>query len=496
MAAIRFQEVCKQFPGVRALDDVSFEVAPGSVHALCGENGAGKSTLLKILSGAYRADSGTIFLGEDPVHFNAPHEALQAGVAVIYQELHLAPDLSVAENIFLGHLPNDMGIVRRGELFAKTRAQLKHIGVDIDPSVKVGTLPLAQRQMVEIGKALSRDAKIIAFDEPTSALSSREVERLFEIIAELKRQGRAILYVSHRMDEIFRVCDAATVLRDGKHVETFASLEGLGPADIVRRMVGRELTDIWGYRPRPHGEQILQVEGLTGPGLSEPAHLALRSGEIVGVFGLVGAGRTELLQAIYKATNSHGEIALDGALAGYRDPRGAIRKGICLCPEDRKKEGIVGLRSVKENINLSARRNTAVFGFVVNESWETANARKQVNALGIKTPTLDQPIQLLSGGNQQKTILARWLSEDLKVLMLDEPTRGIDVGAKREIYEILYGLAESGIGVLFVSSELPEVIGVADRILVMKEGCLVGEVAKGDATEELILAMALPGSSE
>ncbi|MEQ1822790.1 MAG: L-arabinose ABC transporter ATP-binding protein AraG [Fimbriimonadaceae bacterium] len=492
---LHFKSIGKGFPGVQALSDVSFSARSGSVHALCGENGAGKSTLLKILSGVYFPDSGGMFLDETRLQFKKPHDAIESGVAVIYQELHLVPEVSVAENIFLGHLPADKGVVNKRLLNQKAKAILERIGVDIDPRLKVGSLSLAQRQMVEIGKALSRNAKVIAFDEPTSSLSSREVEKLFEIIAELKRQDHVVFYVSHRMDEILRICDACTVLRDGQHVETFADLNGITAGTIVQRMVGRDINDIWAYRPRAIGDPMLRVQELRGKGIHGSQSIDVKSGEIVGIFGLVGAGRTELLKAIYRAEKgARGQIEIGGVPQSYRNPKQAIKAGLMLCPEDRKREGIIPARSVMENTNLSARRDHSLGGILINEGWERQNAKQQVDRLAIKTPSLRQQIVFLSGGNQQKVILGRWLSENIKVLMLDEPTRGIDVGAKREIYEILYTLAESGVAVLFVSSELPEVLGVADRILVMRQGAIVAEFAKSDATEESVLAMALPVS--
>jgi len=490
---LTFSSISKEFPGVKALEGVSFSASEGSVHALCGENGAGKSTLLKILSGVYTADAGEILLDGQPVCFHSPIEAIHSGVAVIYQELHLVPEMSVAENIFLGHLPSKGGIVKRSDLKDAARAILAQVGVDIDPDAKVGSLSLAQRQMVEIGKALSRKASVIAFDEPTSSLSTREVDKLFEIIRELKAQGKVIFYVSHRMDEIFRLCDACTVLRDGRHVETFATFEGIDSRTIVQRMVGRSIEDIWGYVARAAGDPVLTVRGLLGPGLHSPIDLTVHKGEVIGIFGLVGAGRTELLKAIYGgASRTAGEIEIDGRATAIHHPRDAIRAGLVLCPEDRKKEGIIALRSVLENTNLSARRRHAILNLVIDSKWENENATKQVQRLNVRTPSLHQPIGLLSGGNQQKVILGRWLSEHVKVLMLDEPTRGIDVGAKREIYEILYGLAKEGVGVLFVSSELPEVLGVSDRILVMRQGTISGELTRAEATEERVLELALP----
>lgn len=459
---LEFQSLSKAFPGVQALSEVSFSVGGGSVHALCGENGAGKSTLLKILSGMYKPDTGQLVLEGQSQRFGSPFEAIRAGIAVIYQELHLVPEMTIAENVFLGHLPSKTGWVGQSELLALTTSKLEELGIVLDPRAKVGELSIAQRQMVEIAKALSRDAKVIAFDEPTSSLSAREVETLFAIIAKLKSQGKAILYVSHRMDEIFEICDTVTVLRDGKHIETLPA-DQTDAAGVVKSMVGRDIADIWGWRARPKQSVVLQSQGLT-----------VQGGEIVGIFGLVGAGRSELLKAI------------------YGNPAQSIRSGICLCPEDRKKEGIVAVRSVAENINLSARRRFSKLGFWIDEAAERANATQQVEAMRVKTPNLEQPIGLLSGGNQQKAILGRWLSEDVKVLLLDEPTRGIDVGAKREIYDILYDLSERGVGIVMVSSDLPEVLGVSDRVLVMRQGQISAEFSRDEATPEKCLQAALP----
>lgn len=491
MAYLEFDSLSKSFPGVRALDGVSFGVNEGSVHALCGENGAGKSTLLKILSGVYRQDSGRVILGGQPSTYASTFGAIDAGIAVIYQELHLVPELSVAENIFLGHLPQRAGFVNKSQLAERARQQLEALGVDIDPWAKVGRLPIALRQIVEIAKALSHDAKVIAFDEPTSSLSAREVDHLFKLIEKLKAQGKVILYVTHRMSEVFSACDAATVLRDGKHVETFDTLKSVTESDLVSRMVGRSLNDIYGYRPREMGDVALQVNDVEAQGLAEPINLTVNAGEIVGLFGLAGAGRTELLHAIYGNASRTGSVSVNGR-ATARSPAEAIKNGLMLCPEDRKSDGIFPLRSVSENVNISCRRKFSKLGFWIDDKREKQNAQTQVDRLSVRTPTLEQQIGLLSGGNQQKVILCRWLSENVRVLMLDEPTRGIDVGAKREIYEIIYGLAESGVGVLMASSELPEVLGVCDRTLVMREGRLVGDLPRSEATQDNVIRLALP----
>jgi L-arabinose transport system ATP-binding protein len=496
-AYLQFDSVSKSFPGVRALDRVSFSVREGSVHALIGENGAGKSTLLKVLSGLYRPDGGAVLMGGTAQSFRSTAAAIRAGVAVIYQELQLVPELSVAENLYLGNLPARMGWVNTPDMIAAAARQLEDLGERIDPKAKVGSLSIGQRQMVEIAKALARDAKVIAFDEPTSSLSARETDRLFAVIGKLKRQGRVILYVSHRMEEIFEVCDSATVLRDGRLAHTYESVEGVSRGELVEKMVGRSIEDIFHYQPRTPGAEVLKVDALTGPGLSEPASFTARAGEIVGFFGLVGAGRTELMKVIYGARRARsGQVFIDGGAVNPSSPRQAIRAGIVLCPEDRKKEGIIPIRSVMENLNISGRRHFSRLGFFINESRERANAGKHVERLAIRTPSLGQLVMNLSGGNQQKVILARWLSERIRVILFDEPTRGIDVGAKSEIYSIIYELAGAGIAVVVVSSELPEVLGICDRICVMREGAIVADVPRGQASQQKILGLALPAGAQ
>ena len=493
MSQLQFRGVSKQFPGVQALEGIDFSAAGGSVHALMGENGAGKSTLLKILSGAHPPTTGEVVIDGAPSVFRSTAEAIAAGVAVIYQELHSVPAMSVAENLFLGQLPAAFGVVNRARLLAEARRMLDAVGEDIDPRTPMGRLSLGQRQMVEIAKALSRNARIIAFDEPTSSLSAREIKSLFRLIAELKAQGRVVLYVSHRMEEIFQVCDAVTVLRDGRHVETFPTMEGVTPDLLVKRMVGRDISDVYGWRPRETGGPSLTVENLEGPGLAEPASFHVARGEILGVFGLVGAGRTELLKLVFgDVRTTAGRVSVMGAPVEIRRPRDAISAGVMLCPEDRKKEGIIPVRDLVENCNISARRNHAAGGVVIREDWERGNVADKIARLRIRTPSARQLVGNLSGGNQQKVILGRWLSEDIRVLLLDEPTRGIDVGAKREIYDIMYDLTAGGVGIVMVSSDLPEVLGVADRILVMRQGRISAEFPRAAATPENLLNAALP----
>ena len=467
---------------------MSFGAAEGSIHGLIGENGAGKSTLLKTLSGVHPPTDGTIRIAGQPRRFANTADALAAGVAVIYQELHLVPEMTVAENLYLGQFPATCGVVDRARLLADARARLKALGEDIAPATKVRRLPIAQRQMIEIAKALSRGAKIIAFDEPTSSLSARETERLFETLGQLKAEGKVIFYVSHRMDEIFRVCDAVTVLRDGRHVGSRASLEGVTTDDLVKSMVGRDITDVYGYRTRERGDCALEVRDVRGPGLNDPVSFSVARGEILGVFGLVGAGRSELLKLIYGANRkSGGAVAVFGRQTDIRRPKDAIRAGLMFCPEDRKQEGIVPIRSVMENLNLSARRHHTRLGFIINHAWEARNAREHIDRLTIRTPSPRQLIVNLSGGNQQKVILARWLSEQTRVLLMDEPTRGIDVGAKREIYDLMYDLADQGIGLVIVSSDLPEVLGISDRIMVMRQGRVSGFLDRKEADSERVL---------
>ena len=491
--ALTFDSLTMEFPGVRALDGVTFGVRGGSVHALMGENGAGKSTLLKILSGAYHPTSGCLRLGGEAKVFHSTAEALAAGVAVIYQELHLVPEMTVAENLLIGRYPRRGLFLDRAALRAEATRLLQLVGEEIDPGEKLGRLSLAQRQMVEIAKALGRGAKIVAFDEPTSSLSEKETKRLFEIIRDLRSRGHAILYVTHRMDEVYEICDAATVLRDGKHVVTHESLAGVTRDALVKSMVGRELTNVYNYRPRAHATDGLEVRGLAGPGLRAPVSFNVARGEILGFFGLVGAGRSELMRLLCGAVEPvAGEVRIHGSMVPGGSPRTAIRAGLVFCPEDRKKEGIIGIRSVAENINLSARRSRLRAGLFLDHGWENANAKEQIAKLGVRTASADTLIGLLSGGNQQKAILARWLSEQVRVVVLDEPTRGIDIGAKSEIYALIHDLAAAGACVVIVSSELPEVLGIADRILVMREGLIAAEFPRASANPEAVLHAALP----
>ncbi|WP_027133176.1 L-arabinose ABC transporter ATP-binding protein AraG [Geminicoccus roseus] len=493
---LEFSDLSKSYPGVRALSGVSFSVGKGRVHGLLGENGAGKSTLIKILSGDVTADEGEIRIEGAVQRYGSTRDAFAAGVVVVHQELQLVPGLTVAENLRLGRFPASGGVVRFRDLFAEVGAKLREIGIDVDPRTKVADLSIGERQMIEIAKAVMLDARVIALDEPTSSLSSRESEVLFRLIERLRLDGKVILYISHRLDEIFRLCDGCTVLRDGRLAAHHTRMDELSRHQLVNEMVGREISDIWGWRPRELGGVRLEVEGLSGSRLPIPASFSVRAGEILGFFGLVGAGRSELMRLVYGADHPHGgTVAVDGRPMTPGEPRQSIRDGIVLCPEDRKFDGIVQGRSVAENITISSRRHYSRFG-LLRPRQETTVANAFIERLRVRTPSHRQDIVNLSGGNQQKVILARWLSETgVKVLIVDEPTRGIDVGAKSEIYDVLYGLAEQGVAIVVVSSELPEVMGISDRVAVMCEGRIAAEFARADFSDQDILAAALPDQS-
>ncbi|GAB3453694.1 L-arabinose ABC transporter ATP-binding protein AraG [Massilia terrae] len=498
-AFLRFDGVSKRFPGVKALDGVSFEAHAGKVHGLLGENGAGKSTLLKILGGQYRPDGGRLLVGGEECKFHSAADSIKAGIAVIHQELQYVPELTVAENVLLGRLPRRLGFVDHKAARRIVAERLNQIGVDLDPAARLSTLSIAQRQMVEICKAVMQDARVIAFDEPTSSLSQRESEILFRLIGELRADGRTLIYISHRLEELYRLCDACTIFRDGRKIATHPVMAEVPRARLISDMVGRDVHDIYEYREREHGPERLVVRNLHGASLSQPNSFRVRAGEVLGFFGLVGAGRSELMRLLYGADRraAGGEVLLDGQPLAGSGPHEAIRAGLFLAPEDRKEQGIVPEASVAENINISCRRHDLLGGIFIRARREAELADRFIQRLRIKTRDRDQEIRLLSGGNQQKAILARWLAEpELKVLVLDEPTRGIDVGAKNEIYRIIHEVAAAGCAVIVVSSELPEVLGIADRILVMRDGAISGELARGDANETAVLRLALPAATQ
>ena len=481
----------KSFPGVQALRGVDLDVHAGEVLALLGENGAGKSTLMKVLGGAHRADAGVLEMDGAEVSFGSPQEARAAGITVIYQEFNLIPELTAAENIFLGQEATWAGFVARGEERRRAADLFRKLGVAIDLDAPCSRLTTAQQQLVEIARALARDARIIVMDEPTAALTAGEVSRLFEIIRDLQSRGIAVIYISHRLDEIFALADRVVVLRDGRNVGT-RPLEGLERRVLIEMMVGRELADEYPRRTTTPGPVRLAVSGLCRDKAVRDVSFTVRAGEILAIAGLVGAGRTETLRLIFGADKRHaGDIVLDGRLLDIRSPRDAIAAGIGLLTEDRKLQGLVLGQSVRENFALPNLGPFSQFGFVDGRREREAFGR-HVDQLRIKVPHQEERARNLSGGNQQKVVLAKWLERDCEVLFFDEPTRGIDVGARHEIYLLMNELAARGKAIVMVSSELPEVLGLADRILVMHEGRITGEIASGPTvTQEEVMRLAM-----
>lgn len=489
--SVEFRNISKYFPGVKALDNVSFKAVGGEVVAMCGENGAGKSTLLKVLNGDYKADGGEYLINGEQVHFNTPREAIDAGISIIYQERQIIPFLSVAENIFMEALPTKGAFIDKKRLNEETQAIIDEFQLPIKPNEMVRNLSVAHQQMVEIMKAYRRKPRIIAFDEPTASLSDSEIDILFQIIEKLRKDGIIILYVSHRMKEIFQIAQQIVVMKDGQFV-TQKRVEDITEAELIRYMVGRDLGNIYDNLSRNDtiGDVVLEAKELTNDYIRDVS-FQLHKGEILGFAGLVGAGRTETMRAIFGADKlKSGEVWMEGKLMTIKNPGQAINAGIGLCPEDRKDQGIFGIRSVKDNISVVALKQLS-HGQWLDFKKEQKLADDSIVDLRIKTPDAQKLIKELSGGNQQKAILARWLAVMPKVLILDEPTKGIDVGAKSEIYQMACDLAKNGISVIFISSELPEVIGISDRIIVMREGMISGEVMRGEATEEKILKLAM-----
>ena len=493
--ALEVVGLTKAFPGVQALEDVSLSVGAGEVHALVGENGAGKSTLIKILAGVYQADAGSVRLGGQPVTIRSVHEAHRLGIAVIYQEPALVSALTVAENILLGREPlaRLRGLVDRQALLAEAQRILDRLQSPLDPRAPVAELGISWRQVVEIAKALSLDARLIVMDEPTAALTLQETQRLFHIVRELKAQGRAVLFISHTLEEVFEIADRVTVLRDGRLVTT-REVSGLTRADLVRFMIGRAV-DESRNRARPVvGLEVLRVSRLRRQGVLDDVTFTLHAGEVLGIAGLVGSGRTELARALFGADSvDSGEIWIGGRRFDPRSPRDALRAGIGLVPEDRKREGLVELFSTAANISLANLGAISRFGGWIDRPRERALAMRLIARLSLQPPSPDWPVRTLSGGNQQKAVLARWLARDVKALLVDEPTRGVDVGAKDEIYQLMDELARAGMAILMISSYLPEILQMSDRILVMQEGRIVLELPRSEATEERLMEAATGG---
>ncbi len=490
----------KSFPGVRALDGVGLRVRPGRLVALLGENGAGKSTLMNVLSGVFPPDAGTIRLDGREVRFANPREAQAHGVGIVHQELNLVPHLSVAENVHLGREPRTrLGLIDYEKLHADTTAVLGRLDLHVAPDALVADLRVGQQQLVEIARAVSAEVRVLVLDEPTSSLSAHEVDVLFGVIQDLKRRGVGVVYITHKLEELARIGDDVTVMRDGRVVGE-APLAELTREEIVRLMAGREAKEIFQKSTVAPGGELLRAENISLPGdgvgrplLVDRVSLSLRRGEVLGIFGLVGAGRTELLETLFgvHSDRATGRVAVDGRPVGFKSPRDAVAAGLAFAPEDRKRDGLVLTMSVAANASLASLDRT-VRGGLVSAGREAAHVTPYIERFRVKTPSLAQLIVNLSGGNQQKVILAKWLATAPKILLLDEPTRGIDVNAKREIYAFIDELARTGLGLIVVSSELPEILALADRVLVMCEGRKTAEFARADATPERVLHAALP----
>ena len=490
---VEFQNLSKEFPGVQALKEVSFKANGGRVCALVGENGAGKSTLLKILSGDIKPDKGEISINGATQNFASPYEAIKASISVIYQERQLVPTLNVMENIFLKDMPSKVGFINSSELRRKTREILDKFGLPIKPTDLVGRLSVAHQQMVEIMKAYRRNSDILAFDEPTACLTDREVTILFKLIEQLKADGKAVLYVSHRLAEIFAITDEIVVLKDGCLVGTFLT-KNTNESELITAMVGRDIGDTYAklWRNDHIGDVLLEVKNLVTRDVCDVS-FTLRKGEVLGFAGLVGAGRTEVVRAIFGADPViSGEITFEGRAVRFKSPTEAIQRGIALCPEDRKEQGLVLNRELSQNISMPVLKKIKRGPFI-NKKQESQLADAAVRKYSIRTPSLEKMVIELSGGNQQKVILGRWTSQKMvtKILILDEPTKGIDVGSKAEIYQMVCDLAREGIGVIFISSELTEVLNISDRIIVMQNGRITGTVAREEASEAGVLALAM-----
>ena len=493
---LELKGVCKSFPGVKALDNVQLSLRPGTVHALMGENGAGKSTLMKCLFGIYRMDAGEVILDGKKIEINNPDEAMKYGIAMVHQELQPVPARSVAENLYLGRFPTKgfgpFKMIDHKTMYAETERWLKEVKMDFDPKAQLGSLSIGQMQSVEIAKAVSQQAKVVIFDEPTSSLSDNEVEALFRIMNDLRDKGVAMVYISHKMDEIKRIADDITIMRDGTYVGTWPAAE-LSTDQIIAKMVGRELTNVYPPKENKPGEVIMEVKDLCSIHEKSFQHVSfeLRKGEILGFGGLVGAQRTELMEGIFGIRGiASGEIYMHGKKTRIKHPIDAMNAGIGLITEDRRGNGIFGCLSIKDNVGVSVYNKFLKAGFVLDHKKINQVVDDSIKKLSIKTPSMKEHIANLSGGNQQKVIVARWLANDPDVLIMDEPTRGIDVGAKYEIYQIMIDLVKQGKSIIMISSEMPELICMSNRIIAMCNGHITGEVEGEDATQEKIMSFA------
>jgi|AntAceMinimDraft_1070359.scaffolds.fasta_scaffold02823_4 ABC-type sugar transport system ATPase subunit len=490
--ALRMEKIGKAFPGVQALSEVDLEVGQGEVHAIVGENGAGKSTLMKILAGVYQPDAGSIHLNGVEVVLQSPLEAKRQGIRMVYQELNLVPDLSVSENIALGRIPKKRGLVDRARMDADARGVLSELQTKIVPSMIVGDLTVSQQQLVEIAKAYASEPKIIVLDEPTSSLSEHETQALFRVIRRMSSAGVSVIYISHRLREVIDIADTVTVIRDGRRIDT-QSIDGVTVEKMISLMVGRQLDEVFPKKKVPIGDTILEVKNVSVPGRCEDVSFTVRAGEIVGLAGLVGAGRTEVAQAIFGLRRySRGQVIVGGVSTHITRPRKGIKAGIAYVPEDRKTEGIIPSESIRNNISLAVLPSLQRAGFIERRK-EKELAQQKAHELGVSPPLIERLANTLSGGNQQKVVLAKWLAAKPTVLILDEPTRGVDVGAKADIHTIIGELAAQGVGILMISSELPEILAVSDRIYVLHEGRVTEEIARSDASEERVMRAATGG---
>lgn len=477
---LRLEGITKTFPGVKALDGVTLELYPGQVTALVGENGAGKSTIVKTLTGIYQPDCGTISLGGEPVHFATAQDATAAGITAIHQETVLFDELSVAENIFIGHAPRGrFGLIDWPKMRKDAQEILSRIDADLDPDMPLRELGIASKHLVAIARALSVDARVVIMDEPTAALSHKEIEELYELVERLRAEGRAILFISHKFDEIFRIADRYTVFRDGQHVGS-GLIADVDEVELVRLMVGRSVDQIFPQRAHNVGGEVLKVVGYAHPTEFDEINFTLRRGEILGFYGLVGAGRSEVMQALFGVTKpSKGAVRIDGQVRVIRSPAEAVENGIVYVPEDRGRQGAVIGLPIFQNVTLPSLAQTSRRGFL-RLSEEFALAREYTERLGLRAAALDQDVGNLSGGNQQKVVIAKWLATRPKVIILDEPTKGIDIGSKAAVHGFMAELAAQGLSVIMVSSEIPEVLGMSDRVIVMREGLIAAEL-EGDA---------------
>ncbi len=487
--SVEMQGISKFYGGVEALKAVDFSVNPGEIHGLVGENGAGKSTLMKILSGAVKKDAGTVLLSGEKVDIKSPSDSRRLGIGIIYQEFALAPDLTVAENVYISRLPQSR-LVNWRKLTADTRELLARLGFDIDPLARVGSLSVAYQQVVEIAKALSENVKVLILDEPSAVLAPSDLERLFKILGLLREQGVSIVYISHRLEEIFAITDRVTAMKDGSVTGRFKTSE-INQDTLIAAMIGRELTALYPKRNAVRGPVVLKVEGLVNEKVAGVS-FEIHAGEVLGLAGLVGSGRTEIARAIFGADpRLGGRVYVDGVEMRAHHPKDAVAAGIGLVPEDRKGQGALLRMSIRENATMASLKK-------VSGVWGVIKGRKERNVVGdlvkrlaIKTDNMDNPVSSLSGGNQQKVVLAKWFASQFRVMILDEPTRGVDVGAKYEIYELINSLAESGLAVLVISSELLELIGICDRVLVIRNGQVTGELTGDEITEEQMMRYAI-----